>query len=621
MSVDKIFYEVFKDLPFPYFAVDLGRLNKVIARENAISPRTHVVLPLDVASEKRSVLAASWSGLLSNGNVPHPVLSALATSAPLNKSGNGRILLRNTGVNPRSSLQVGSQGIRWEQESYWPIAFSTVLSQFYMLVGLNFLAIAKQREETGARLQAKGFDPSNIKFRSEFPRLLPTRQQFAFASLGAWLAGAENLQYFGYYATIRQIHHQELNCKYLARMGFDDETAKAMDSSGLIGVPSNLLAPLLEAQGDSNLFGSLPIDEQNSANPPAIDPLRYLQDESKTAMQGVLVDKYYRAPFWTRTLAPHGLYGAKNLLRDHYSDFYAGLPIRELIRCKHYCAPVIEVSSLDEIQQYVAQIPILSATEIFFRGQTAMHTLRRDGAVKQLLFAESCSVEPSLTTSASRDLTYDYDVLHFALRQFAERSLYDGDRKLIAERTERWRDQSASPTCRLDYAIMALSQHYGLPSHGLDVTTSEDVAVWFATNRFYKEQVGGISGYNMMCSSDWAEDPNRWPVVFACQAVTNSIEPSLQNCEELEDFGILAARPERQHAKFFHGGHSDHQNRLAEAVVCVFRLRPNTYETQSTFTSLFPSPAEDAAYKLMLDFAEEHPTSWGRYINRFHAKT
>jgi hypothetical protein len=165
---------------------------------------------------------------------------------------------------------------------------------------------------------------------------------------------------------------------------------------------------------------------------------------------------------------------------------------------------------------------------------------------------------------------------------------------------------------------MALSQHYGLPSHGLDVTTSEDVAVWFATNRYSKESNSGISSYDKMLSSNWADDPNRWPVVFACQTVTNSIEPSLQNCEELEEFGIKAARPERQQAKFFHGGHSDHQNRLAEAVVCVFRLRPNDYETKSTFASLFPSPEEDSAYKLMLNFAEQHQETWGRYINRFH---
>lgn len=619
MSDDQLFYEVFKDLPFPYFAVDLGRLNKAIARKSA-SPLSHVVLPLDVASEKRSVLAASWRGLLSNGSVPFPVAAAVAASAPLNKSGNGKTLLINSGPLPRSTVKVENRGIRWEQASYWPIAYSTVLGQFYMLVAFHFVAIKKHSDEIGARLEAKGFDRRNVNLRSEFPRLLPTRQQFAFASLGAWLAGTENLQYFGYYATIRQIYHRELNCKYLAQMGFDGETAVAMNTSGLIGVPSKLLAPLLEAQGNSNIFGSLPIDEQNPANPPAINFLSYFQAESETAMRGVLVDKYYRAPFWARNCDPHGLYGASNLLRDHYTNFYASLPVSELIRCKHYCVPVVEVSSLDEIRQHVAQIPVLGSTKIFFRGQTGMHTLQRDNAIKQLLFADSCSVEPSLTTSASRDLNYDYDVLHFALRQFAEQSLYEGDRKFIAERTERWREETSSPTCRLDYAIMALAQHYGLPSHGLDVTTSEDVAVWFATNRYYKDSAGGISSYNKMCPSDWAEDPTRWPVVFACQAVTNSIEPSLQDCEELEGFGILAARPERQHAKFFHGGHSDHQNRLAEAVVCVFRLRPNIYETQSTFTSLFPSPEEDPAYKLMLNFAEKHPGPWGHYINRFHVK-
>lgn len=619
MSIDEIFYEVFKDIPFPYFAIDLGKLNKALSKENGERPLSHIVLPLDVAPEKRSLLAASWRGFLGNGNVPYSTVVAAAGVAPLSKSHNGKTLLKNLSPLQRSTVQVIGRSIRWEQESYWPIAFSTVLGQLYMLVAFHFVAIQKRHEEIGGVYEGNGYDASNAQIYSEFPRLLPTRQQFAFASLGAWLGGAQNLQYFGYYATIRQIHHRELNCKYLTRMGFDEETVTAMAMSGLIAVPAALLGPLLEAQGTQNMFGSLPIDEQNPANPPAIAFLDYLQHESETALQGVLVDKYYRSPFWARGREPHGLYGARNMLRDHYENFYAGAQAHELVRCKHYCVPVIEVSSLNEIRCHVTRIPILNGGGIFFRGQTRMHTLQRDIGVRKLLFADSCSVEPSLTTSASRDLNYDYDVLHFALRQFAEQSLYEGDRKWIAQRTERWREQASSPLCRLDYAIMALAQHYGLPSHGLDVTTSEDVAVWFATNRYYKESATGITSYNKMSASDWPDDPSEWPVVFVCQTVTNSIEPSLQDCEELEEFGIVARRPERQHAKFFHGGHSDHQNRLAEAVVCVFRLRPNLYETQSTFASLFPAPEDDPAYKLMLDFANKHPGPWENYVNRFHS--
>jgi hypothetical protein len=165
---------------------------------------------------------------------------------------------------------------------------------------------------------------------------------------------------------------------------------------------------------------------------------------------------------------------------------------------------------------------------------------------------------------------------------------------------------------------MALAQHYGLPSNGLDVTTNLDVAVWFATNAYSKDEATNIAGYKKMDASNWANDAQKWPVVFACQMVTNTIRPSLRDCEELEEFGIMASRPARQSAKFFHGGHSDHQNRLAESTVCAFRLRPNLYETEATFDALFPSPNEDQAYQFMLKFAKKYPNLWSTHINQFH---
>jgi hypothetical protein len=70
---------------------------------------------------------------------------------------------------------------------------------------------------------------------------------------------------------------------------------------------------------------------------------------------------------------------------------------------------------------------------------------------------------------------------------------------------------------------------------------------------------------------------------------------------------------------FFQGGHSDHQNRLAEALICVFRLGPGQYATEASFEALFPPPDVDPAYRVMLDFAE---SSLGqpvrRFVSRFH---
>ncbi len=596
--------------------MDFGRLNKSLSGE----PKSYVGISLDVESSKRKFLIASWRGFLTRARVPQAVSEEIARSIPLVKSGKSTLLLNGSKVpaGAKLTLQLIGDRLIWEDHSYWPIAFSTVLNQFSNLVTVHRLLIEARRTEMAKALEAKGYSADPMDTQSEFPRLLPTRQQYAFASLGAWLGGAVNLQYYAYYATIRQIHHRDLNRKYLDRIGYDEKTLPDIDKSGLIAVPATLLAPLVEAQGGSHLFGSLPIDEINVANSPAVSIDEYSRYAQENTPLGIVVDKYYRAPFWARKPERLGLYGAKNIFRDHYEGFYSKLATTQLLRCKHYCIPVIEVSSIEEIRQCVAEIPVRDESGIFFRGQTSLHTLPRTDGVRELLFADSCATEPSLTTSASRKLSYIYDDLHYILRQFAEQQIYGSDRRLIPERAERWRSLASSPLCELDYAIMALAQHYGLPSHGLDVTTSLDVAVWFATNAYWKDEDTNASGYKKLVESSWSDDVQQWPIIFACQNVTNTIRPSLLNCEELEEFGILARRPGRQFAKFFHGGHSDHQNRLAESVVCAFRLRPNYYQTDSTFESLFPSPDNDPAYQFMLKFAEKYPEPWGRHVNRFH---
>lgn len=75
---------------------------------------------------------------------------------------------------------------------------------------------------------------------------------------------------------------------------------------------------------------------------------------------------------------------------------------------------------------------------------------------------------------------------------------------------------------------MALAQHYGLPSHGLDVTLSLDVATWFATNKFASHNTQAT--YRTLKVEDWPLEPSRWPVVFACQMVTASTRQSLHDC-------------------------------------------------------------------------------------------
>jgi hypothetical protein len=324
------------------------------------------------------------------------------------------------------------------------------------------------------------------------------------------------------------------------------------------------------------------------------------------------------------TIKNQAVYGASNVLRDHYGEFYETLGERELLRCKIYCAPVIEVESMLDMATHLASIPARGDGKIVLRGQPSLYKLDRPSLVKRFLFGESCSEEPSLPTAAVRK-KFDYDSLHFALQYFTQEQVLGRNATTKKRRDDfyrRWRKKVVSPDCSMDYALMALAQHYGIPTDGLDVTTSLDVAVWFATNRFTASS-SGVCNYSTMKQADWATDREKWPVVFVCQVVNNSLSMSLQDCKELDGFGLRALRPQRQRALFFHGGQGDHQNRLAEAVVCMFRLRPGNYATRSKFDYLFPSPKEDPAYKHLLKFAsvDQFAALGATHVTNFHSAT
>jgi hypothetical protein len=616
-----VFLEVYADIRFPLIAADLEKLRGALRQHQQMGQQSRFAVSLHGRSGKRrAALISSLRGLFRQIDVQPKMIGPIANSETMQRAGLSTTIISFAGERPAYAVYEHDDMLVWEEDSLWPFAFSTLLQQFMNVMTLHQKLIEERIASMEKALHEAGWASENVEgVVSEFPRQLPTHLQYAMASLGAWLGGALNVQYFGYYATIRQIYHPSLNLKYAKRIGFSDTDAEALVSSGLVAIPAPLLAPLVEAQGSKIVFGSIQVDEFNIANRPSPAFMETMNLGDKRSLPGYVIDKFYRAPFLARVPNGYGFYGLDNVLRDHYAEFYAGLPPHSLLRCKHYCVPVVEIASREELALYIAKIPLRNKDGLFFRGQRRLYPLKRDGSIRKLLFGESCSKEPSLVTAASRESDYDYDFVHYGLKAFLEEDVLrradEGDSGLF----EKWRDEAVNPICSLDYAVVALAQHYGIPTHGLDVTTSADVALWFATNR-YSRHDSGVATYTTLRTEDWPTDPEEWPVVIACQMVTQSIEQSLHDCQELAVFGFEARRPGAQHARFFQGGHSDHQNRLAEAVVCVFRLAPGAYDTQLTFDALFPPPEDDPAYRVMLRFASTSAfgAQYGRFVNRFH---
>jgi hypothetical protein len=263
--------------------------------------------------------------------------------------------------------------------------------------------------KTLAKVQASVLDQTS--------RTLPTKFHYAAASLGAWAGGAANCQFFSYFATQPQLKNATQNIAYAQKIGYSAEQAFELANGGLIAIPATLMGPLAEAQGSLQFFGGISLNEYNAVNLPK--RLWQLADSLAASLPGFLMDRHYRAPHTAMTLEGHAIYGQNVVLRDHYTDFYSSVSQARLVRCKHYCAPVIEVQSLQEMNRIVSCIPARGEGKLFFRGQSSLYLLERPSKIKQLLFGDSCSDEPSLPTTAGRK-SFDYDSLHFALSYFVQ---------------------------------------------------------------------------------------------------------------------------------------------------------------------------------------------------------
>lgn len=612
---EKIFRQVFQDIEFPFLALDLKKISDGITSKQKLS--SYFGFDNNSKEKKSDAIRGAFRGLVKNIEPPSYIFDLLKESQFLKDKFVAGKSIKSQIESDYNNFAVYTKDDKliWEEESFWPLSYSTFLQQLLNITTLYQIALDKREKELRDVIRNR----MQVQISPEYPRFMPTVIHYAYASLGAWIGGASSVQFFSLYASAPQIKKDETNKKYSVSIGYTEEEAKELTTSGIISIPASLAFPLFQAQGQGTMLGSLPLEEFNAVNLPPkesikTDPKSHFE---KTKLAGFIIDKYYRTPFLARKLVEESLYGPKNVLRDHYTDFYNSLSFNQTLRCKHYCAPIIEINTTDELHGIISKIPSRGKGGLFFRGQTSFYPLKRTKAVKKLLFGSSSSKEPSLLSAAART-NYDYDKLHFTLKYFLGQELIANDKK-SSKLLEKWNELSVSPDCRYDLAIMALAQHYGFPTNGLDVTTSIQVALWFATNKYVCDE-NGISRYVKMKPEEWPKEKENWPILYIFQTVLNSSYGSLQDCNEVSELGIKALRPERQQAKFFLGGHGDHQNRLAESMVCAVRLPPLDYKLDVDFDYLFPNPETDVAYKLLLELSKNKlfSDSVGSKINIFH---
>lgn len=592
----KIVFSIFTELKLPFISVDINKIKQ--ANERNYEIESFIAIQIERDTE---ILEYALKGLLNHLPDTNKISLLLEKSDfqfkekyinSFNSETNKRIPVKNL------------HKLVWNEYSLRPLAYSSLINQLVSLSKFFKLMIEERIKDL-----RKTTNQIDVDVISEYNKNMPTEIHNAFASLGSYLGGSSNFEYLSYYATKYQLYKPLKNIDYAKKINYSNNEAQDLDNSGIIAIPISLAVSLFPLVKSKNVLGSIPIDEINLINMPNKTFSSFFNNQKKEDVKipGFIMDKYYRSIFTGHELSNKcALYGTNDVMRDHYTEFYSTLKDNKLLRCKHYSIPIINVNNIDEIYNHISSIPKRGNSGLFFRGQTSFYEINRTQNVKNLLFGDSNSCEPSLITSASR-LNFNYDNLHFSLKYFLEHHLlfkkYKNkiDKKNILSNLSKMNE---SVLCEIDYGIMALAQHYGLPTHGLDVTTNLDVAIWFATNKFKKDK--NICSYEKISKEKWSDKEEKWPMIFVFQNVLNSTSSSLQDCKELDKLGIKALRPERQNAKFFHGAHTDHQNRLAESLVCAFRLCPNDYETKVDFEYLFPSPEEDVAYKFMIEFSKNN---------------
>lgn len=134
-------------------------------------------------------------------------------------------------------------------------------------------------------------------------------------------------------------------------------------------------------------------------------------------------------------------------------------------------------------------------------------------------------------------------------------------------------------------------QHYGCPTPFLDVTSSIDIAHWFATHKFE-----GAGSSPLFSDHRWSgDDPDRWPTIY-CFILAPRFHPIVESARL--NSGEVSARALRQHCGLLGGGGLLARNYAARYIGLKLRLHPSLAgQSRLAIDDLFPSADTDLVYR------------------------
>ncbi|ALI98584.1 FRG domain-containing protein [Rufibacter tibetensis] len=250
--------------------------------------------------------------------------------------------------------------------------------------------------------------------------------------------------------------------------------------------------------------------------------------------------------------------------------------------------PRILLKSRAELDNFINSIENRDENLLIqYRGQNKEFYIDRCIKEKKHLYGDETILEPSLIPSAVRkDISMDdimplwNNLLHLYLDSLVSKAS-------ITQKDKFHRDLLNFKTnVKFSVFSLAIAQHYGFPSVGLDSTTNIETALFFATHQFIKEKGKCFYKYNL----NELQSP---PVIYV-------LAPQERFQLDYREFKFNYSeflRPDSQDAKFLNTGWGLNKNRCARQIWVALYLDTNCdFGNISRVEKLFPSNDEFANF-------------------------
>lgn len=377
----------------------------------------------------------------------------------------------------------------------------------------------------------------------------------------------------------------------LVKAGYDETEIEDLYRSGIGAV-------------DFDELSEVAAIEVTGSNPPNLSsPDAEWNEYAPKTSQGriMLVDFYSGAVFRPIALKRFAMFG-KSGLPPRFAAMLPTVPLN--LKWRFNAVPALLAHTQQDLECAVESLKQTYAgkNHIVFRGQPEQHFIRRGPRTLQLLYGGSSPREPSLPTAAFRK-RFPY----VSTERHWRAIVADIDFRLTGYTDKRWWVEDSEENIPIGTGMvarwhrvstMAVGQHYGIPTYGLDVTESLQTAWWFATHLFTEE-----SGFATYTSHAWSALPQeKWPVIYVFWTGTSV---------RISNLDLPATRPGRQGALFAQGGWGLHGNLCADDLIAVIVLSPEVGVAHGNTSNLFPEAKSDPFYgellKMKYRLTPDHP--------------